>query len=127
MKSLWIEKPIKYDGTQLRSLFAYLNFQVLGNSVVGFRGACDVSLDHMVDGEDLLQNAQICGADMLHFIFEVFDEKLITGVLIQRLFAAIVQNKILLKTNNKFSLTREGDDLYWESKKLSISIATHSP
>lgn len=127
MKSLWIDKAINYDGTQLRSLFAYLNFQLLGNSIVSFRGECNVSLDHMVDGEDLLQNAQICGSDMLHFIFEIFDEKLITGVLVQRLFASLVQNKITLKTNKKFSLTRDGDDLYWDSKKLSISIATHSP
>ncbi len=127
MKTLWIDKHIDYDGTQLRSLFAYMGFELLGNSVVGFRGRCNVSPEHMVDGEDLLQKAKICGSDMVHFIFEIFDEKLITGVFVQRLFASIVQNKILEKTNGQISLTRKGDDLYWSSKKLSISIATHSP
>jgi hypothetical protein len=131
MKTLWIDQTIKYDGTQLRSLFAYLDHQILGNSVVAFRGACDVSFEHMVDGEDLLQEAQICGSDMLHFIFEIFDEKLITGVFVQRLFASIVQNKIMEKctknSNGKISLKREGDDLYLDDAKLSISIAAHSP
>jgi hypothetical protein len=132
MKTLWIDKTINYDGTQLRSLYAYLEHQLLGNSVVAFRGACDVSFEHMVDGEDLLQKAQICGSDMLHFIFEIFDEKLVTGVLIQRLFASIVQNKILEKSKGKIQLKRTGDDLYFldtagDDRKLSISIAAHSP
>lgn len=127
MKTLWIDKTIDYDGTQLRSLYAYLEHNTLGNSVVAFRGACNVSFDHMVDGEDLLQRAEIRGSDMLHFIFEIFDEKLITGVLVQRLFASMVQNKILSNSKGKFSLMRKGDDLYLEDRKLSISIATHSP
>lgn len=127
MKTLWIDKTINYDGTQLRSLYAYLEHNVLGNSAVAFRGACDVNFDHMVDGEDLLAKAQICGSDMLHFIFEIFDEKLITGVLVQRLFASLVQNKIYNKTKDKVLLRREGDDLYLDDKKLSISIAANSP
>lgn len=125
MKTLWIEKTINYDGTQLRSLYAYLEHKILGNSLVAFRGACDVSFQHMVDGEDLLQRAEIRGSDMIHFIFEIFDEKLITGVFIQRLFASLVQDKVFEKTKTK--LTRNGDDLYLNDKKLSISIATHSP
>ncbi len=127
MKTLWIDQTIKYDGTQLRSLYAYLEHNLLGNSVIAFRGACDVNFDHMVDGEDLLQRAQICGSDMLHFIFEIFDEKLISGVLIQRLFASMVQNKILQKYKNQILLKREGDDLYLDDRKLSISIAARSP
>lgn len=127
MKTLWIDQTIKYDGTQLRSLFAYLDHNILGNSVVAFRGACDVSFEHMVDGEDLLQKAQICGSDMLHFIFEIFDEKLITGVFVQRLFASLVQNKVFEKSKGKFFLKREGDDLYLNEGKLSISIAARSP
>jgi hypothetical protein len=127
MKTLWIDQTIKYDGTQLRSLFAYLDHNILGNSVVAFRGACDVSFEHMVDGEDLLQKAQICGSDMLHFIFEIFDEILITGVFVQRLFASLVQNKVFEKSKKEFFLKREGDDLYHNGGKLSISIAARSP
>lgn len=127
MKTLWIDKTMDYDGSQLRSLFGYLDHNILGNSVVAFRGSCNVSFDHMVDGEDLLERAEIRGSDMLHFIFEIFDEKLITGVLVQRLFASIIQNKVLEKSKGKFVLRRSGDDLYLDDKKLSISIAAHSP
>ena len=127
MKSLFLDQKIKYDGTQLRSLFAYLGHGVLGNSIVSFIGPCDVSFDHMVDGEDLLAQSKICGQEMLHFIIEIFDEKLSTGVSLQRLFASIVQAYIHERTNFKFQLTRDGDDLFWNNKKLSISIATTSP
>ena len=37
-------------------------------------------------------------------------------------------NSINLKDLNKeIILSREGDDIYWEGKKLSISVATKSP
>jgi len=124
MKTLLIDKKIAYDGTQLRSLFAYLDHNILGNSMVAFQGPCNVSFEHMVDGEDLLQQSAICGSDMVHFIIEVFDESLTTGVLIQRLLASQIQNYIYDKTGT--FLKREGDDLYLNDKKLSISIATVS-
>ncbi|MGE0634109.1 MAG: DUF366 family protein [Pseudobdellovibrionaceae bacterium] len=130
MKSLWIEKTIKYDGTQLRSLFAYLQHGVLGDSIVGFRGACEVTLDHMVDGEDLLAKSEIRGSDMLHFIVEVFDRPLWGAIAFQRLMAATmmeVLQKNLKDTNTKTQFTRRGDDIFWNEGKLSISIATRSP
>jgi hypothetical protein len=126
MKSYFIDKNIKYDGTQLRSLFAYLEYQILGNSIVSFIGPCDVSFEHMVDGEDLLAQSPIRGSEMLHFIVEIFDEKLSTAVSLQRLFASIAKDYISQKTNQKFPLARDGDDIFWEKKKLSISIATNS-
>lgn len=128
MKTLWIKKNFEYDGTQLRSLYAYLEHKVLGNSVISWRGACDVSFDHMVDGEDLLDQAIIRGSDMVHFIIEIFDQPLISGVYLQRLFANIVREVILKSSDQKnLEIVREGDDLYWKNKKLSISIATKSP
>ncbi|PIS11206.1 MAG: DUF366 domain-containing protein [Bdellovibrio sp. CG10_big_fil_rev_8_21_14_0_10_47_8] len=132
MQTKWIKKLSDqekiYDGTQLRSLFAYLRFQVLGDSCISWRGPCDVSFEHMVDGEDLLQQAQICGSDMVHFIFEIFDQSLMTGVLLQRLFASTVADVIHdLSGVKNLKLERQGDDLYWKGKKLSISIATRSP
>lgn len=122
----WLDQKEKYDGTQLRSLYSYLNHQLLGNSIVSWRGACDVSFEHMVDGEDLLDQSAIRGSDMLHFIVEVFDVSLLGGVFLQRLLASIVKD-VIETQNPKVKLLREGDDLYWERKKLSISIATSSP
>lgn len=126
MKSKWIENEIKYDGSQLRSLFAYLDHGVLGDSIVAWAGPCDVSFDHMVDGEDLLEKSFIRSNKMIHFVVEIFDEKLLTGVAIQRLLSTIVRD-IILKSHPQLSITRDGDDLYWDKKKLNVSIATSSP
>lgn len=124
MKKLFIPQKMKYDGTQLRPLFAYLDYKVLGDSVVSWVGACDIPFEHMIDGEDLLEKAEIRGAEMLHFIVELFDQDLFSAVCVQRLFASIVKDVLTEKT--KVSWSRKGDDLYFEDKKLSISIASKS-
>jgi len=130
MKNLWIDQKIKYDGSQLHSLYSYLNHKVLGDSIVSWVGACDVTLDHMVDGEDLLEKAQIKADQMLHFIIEKFDVQLFSGVCLQRLFAEIFisyiqKNSPVSKVTQK--IIRCGDDIYFEKKKFNISIATISP
>lgn len=128
MKTKWIQKIEKYDGAQLHSLHSYLKHHVLGDSAIAWRGPCEVSFEHMVDGEDLLDLAQIRGSDMVHFVIEVFDQKLMTGVLLQRLFASLVRDALYeLSPLRALQISRSGDDLYWKNKKLSISIATSSP
>jgi len=126
MKTLWIKKKINYDGTQLRTLYAYLEHGVLGPSMISFRGACDVSFDHMIDGEDLREQSQICGKDMLHFIVEIFHENLFSGVLLQRMIASLATDLVNEKSK-RIKIHRSGDDLYSkDKKKLSISIAASS-
>lgn len=129
METLFIEKKFAYDGSQLRSLFAYLDHRILGPSIVAWEGPCNIPKTHMVDGEDLLANAVIQGDEMLHFIIEVFDRDLFAGVAIQRLFASICKDYIQShsKIVNIETLKRDGDDIYLAEKKLSISIATKSP
>lgn len=128
MKIKWLKQTECYDGTQLRSLYAYLQHKILGDSVVAWRGACDVSFAHMVDGEDLLDQSAICGSDMIHFIFEIFEQNLMSGVLLQRLFANLVREVILeMSPIKNLPISRTGDDLYWKGRKLTISIATRSP
>lgn len=123
MKSKWITEKIKYDGTQLKSLFAYLEHGVLGDSIVSWVGPCQVSFDHMVDGEDLRERAAIRGGQMLHFVIEIFHQNLFSGVLLQRLFTSIVADEIFTATKGQVQMKRTGDDLYFKKKKLSISIA----
>ena len=128
MQTKWIDAVSKYDGKQLCSRFAYMEHGLLGNSIVAWRGPCDVGFESMVDGEDLLQRAKICGSDMVHFIVEVFDQRLLTAVALQRLLTCIVREQLeLLNPKLKGVLAREGDDLYFEKRKLSISVATVSP
>ncbi|MCB0393713.1 MAG: DUF366 family protein [Bdellovibrionales bacterium] len=128
MQSFWINETMIYDGSQLRSLFAYMEYEIMGDSIVSWRGGCDISRDHMVDGEDLLANAEIRGSDMIHFIVECFDSTLGAAVGYQRLFTNIVREAIY-ELNPKWEgqLQRDGDDLYFDKRKLSISIATVSP
>lgn len=123
MKYKWCEQKINYDGSQLKPLYSYVNHKLHGNSVVAFAGACDVSLDHMVDAEDFVVNASIKSDHMLHFIVEIFQPNLMLAVSLQRLLVSQAQN-LILQTGTK--LRREGDDLYLNDKKLSVSIASVS-
>jgi hypothetical protein len=130
MQSLYIKDKMTYDGTQLKSLFAYLTYGVLGNSIVSWVGPCDISFEHMVDGEDLLAKSPIEGSEMLHFIIEIFDRDLFSGVALQRLFASIIRDYLQETAHialGKNVLERDGDDIFWDDKKLNISIATKSP
>ncbi len=130
MQSHFLEQKFSYDGSQLRSLYGYLDHGVLGPSTISWIGKCDIPFSHMVDGEDLLAKAVIQGDEMLHFIIEFFDRDLFSGVAIQRLFASIMRDYLAAKAKsvlNGKELLRHGDDIYLEERKLSISIATKSP
>lgn len=129
MKTVFLEKSFGYDGTQLRPLFGYLDHGVLGDSIVAWVGSCDVGFAHMIDGEDLREKAAIRGGKMLHLIAEIFDRDLFAGVALQRLIAGIAID-LIHEMSPAFAagprLRRDGDDIYWDRKKLSISIASRS-
>jgi uncharacterized protein len=130
MQARFIDSTFAYDGSQLRSLFAYMNYGVLGDSVVSWVGPCDVSFEHMLDGEDLRAQSPIRGAMMTHFIVELFGANLVCGVAIQRLFSAMaidVLKKLSPLGEKVQELYRDGDDIFLGDNKLSISIATISP
>lgn len=130
MQTHFIEKKFAYDGSQLRSLYAYLEHGVQGPSIISWVGACSIPQEHMVDGEDLVANAVIRGDEMLHFIIEVFDRDLFSGVALQRIFASLAKDYIEVQAKSFFisqKLHRDGDDIYLGENKLSISIATKSP
>lgn len=124
MKTFFSDKKYDYDGSALSPLFSYLNYKIHGDSIVAFIGACDVSLDHMIDAEDFVVNAQIKSDVMLHFIVEMFGQNLMTAVSLQRLLVSIAQRILPQK------LRRDGDDLFLDgskgSLKLSVSIASVS-
>lgn len=125
-----LKDQFTYDGSQLRSLYAYMEHHLLGDSMIAWIGACDIPFEHMADGEDLLANAQIKGDKMLHFIIERFNTNLFSGVCLQRLLASVcieVLQELSPGGSKSDMLIREGDDIYLGEKKLSISIATQSP
>ena len=122
----FIEKKIKYDGSQLTSHFAYNNFGLLGDSIVAFIGPCDVQTTHMVDLEDVRQNLFIFSENMLHFIVEHFSYSLEHTVALQRLLITnLIQD--IEAHDPEIRLQRRGDDIFDDVCKLSVSIATRSP
>jgi hypothetical protein len=129
LKSQFLESQFRYDGTQLVSLWNYLQHKILGDSIVSWIGPCQISFEHMVDGEDLLAESAIAGDKMLHFIVEKFDCSLFAAVGLQRLLTSLALDTLrsVGKTEEVHNLTRDGDDIYLGGKKLSISIATQSP
>jgi len=126
MEKLFVEKEICYTGKELAPHWIYKNFNIQGDAIVSFIGECEVKLDSMVDIEDVLSNSPIYSKKMLHFIVEHFNIPLIEGVLRQRLLVAIARDVILARLPNPAELTRNGDDLYYNGGKLSVSIATKS-
>jgi len=125
MKYYWHEQPVTYDGTQLSSLYAYKNYSIQGDSVIGFRGNCHVRVEEMVDLADVKEAAYIYSTDMVHFIIEIFVLDLEKAIYKQRLFVTIVKETI--EEYVPAPIIRNGDDLYIDDKKLSVSIATLSP
>ena len=123
MKTQYLEQEIKYEGFQLAPHWIYKNFKIQGDATVAFCGECDVKLTEMVDIEDVINNEPIYSKSMLSFISEQFNVGLVEGVFRQRLLICIIKDAL---ERRGVKLVRSGDDLYWNDKKLTVSIATKS-
>ncbi len=123
MKTLLIDKEIKYEGWQLSPHWIYKNFKLQGDAIVAFMGECNVKLSEMVDIEDVINNEPIYSKNMLSFITEQFNVELTEGVFRQRLLICIIKEAL---EKRGIQLTRSGDDLFVNNKKLTVSIATKS-
>ena len=123
MKTLYIDKDIKYIGSQLAPHWIYRNFKIQGDAIVAFCGECEVKLTEMVDIEDVINNEPIYSKYMLSFISEQFGINLTEGVLRQRLLVTGIKEVL---ERRGIQVLRNGDDLLINGKKLSVSIATKS-
>lgn len=123
MKTLFIDKEIKYIGSQLAPHWIYKNFKIQGDAIVAFCGECEVKLTEMVDIEDVINNEPIYSKYMLSFISEQFNIGLVEGVLRQRLLMSTIKEAL---EKRGVIVRRDGDDLFINDKKLSVSIATKS-
>ena len=123
MKTLFIDNEIKYEGWQLCPHWIYKNFKLQGDAIVAFVGECEVKLTEMVDIEDVINNEPIYSKLMLSFISEQFNVGLVEGVFRQRLLISKIKEAI---EKRGFVVTRDGDDLFFDDKKLTVSIATKS-
>lgn len=123
MKTIYTDKEIKYVGTQLAPHWIYKNFKVQGDAIVAFCGECEVKITEMVDIEDVLNNEPIYSKCMLSFITEQFNIGLVEGVFRQRLLICCIKEAL---EKRGYKVLRNGDDLFLDDKKLTVSIATKS-
>ena len=130
MKSLFIDKEIKYIGSQLAPHCIYKNFHVLCDAIVSCIGEVDVKITEMVDIEDVISNSPIYSKKMVNFIIEQFGISLSECVLRQRFLICIIIEELRIILKDKFQIRRSGDDIFvninGKDKKLSVSIATKS-
>ncbi len=122
MISKLLPNSIKYDGSQIAPLWAY-GMGIKGDSIVVFHGPMDVTPDNMKDLEDRKAGKTIQGDDLIHIIVERFDSpsSMRLAYYMQRLLIVCVMD-VLGKHGIK--TTRNGDDLFINDGKLTVSIAT---
>jgi hypothetical protein len=126
-------KTIEYNGSQLSPLWAYTNLDVLGDSIISFRGPCNITEEFMVDMEDKRKHSTIASSDMLHFLVELFGVSLNETVLAQRLLVTVVTELLRDTAYEDAEIEREYDNIYAaaltqkDRAKLSVSVATVSP
>lgn len=126
LKTKFIPQIIDYDGSQISSHWIFKNFNLIGDVLISFRGKCEVNFEKMLDLINLKKKSPISSEDMLHFLGEFFERDLVKGIFLQRLLI-ITMKETLEKLKKGIFIQREGNDLYFKKKKLTISIATLSP
>lgn len=128
MQIRWIDDEVTYDGGPLRSHWILRRTGIVGDALVAFRGPCRLPPAEMADLEDLLAGSEIAGSDMVHFLWEIFDEgDLLLAIHRQRLLGATALEVLRARVPELPGAWRDGDDVFVDGRKLSISIATRSP
>ena len=123
MNTIFVQEKIKYTGKELSPHWIYKKFNRMGDSICAFLGEVEVKLTEMVDIEDVIDNSPIYSKEMLNFIVEIFEIPLTQAVYIQRLLITTIKEEL---ENRGFFIKRDGDDLFFEDGKLTVSIATKS-
>lgn len=119
-----LDEALEYTGRELRSGWVRGRTGLAGDAAAGFVGPCGVANDDLVDLDDALAGEFIRAASMAHVIVEHGECDLETAVLRQRLLVCILCE---LLGEKGFRVTRKGDDVFFDSRKLTVSIAAPGP
>jgi hypothetical protein len=112
-----------YTGLELRSGWVAERTGLAGDAAAAFIGPCDVPTAHLVDLDDARAGFFIRAASMVHVIIEHPGCPLALAVLRQRLLVCILA-EVLAPAG---TIRRAGDDLYYNERKLTVSIAAPGP
>ena len=119
-----INEIFEYDGSQINPSWAFQEFGIYGSSIITWIGPVNITPDNLKDFADV--GLEIKSNNMINFICEFFDQQppnMRVAYLRQRLLVMIFRE---ILTENGVKTTREGDDIFVDKKKLSISIASVS-
>lgn len=124
-------KSSTYDGSQLSSQYASQNYDIIGNSILIFRGGMKLSPKEMVDIKDIqreshLADILISSSDSLHFIIEEFDIQPPNMEVEYYRLRILTQVVIELLQSKGLKVTRHGTDIFIGEKKLNVGIASIS-
>lgn len=119
-----IDEIFEYDGSQIDPSWAFQEFGVYGSSIVTWIGPVNITPDNLKDFADV--GLEIKSNYMANFICEFFDQQppnMRVAYLRQRLLVMIFRE---ILTEYGVQTSREGDDIFVDGRKLSISIASIS-
>lgn len=119
-----LRKEAAYTGRELRSGWVERMSGYSGDAAVGFIGPCGVANEDLVDLDDARAGEFIRAASMAHVIVEHPDCGLETAVLRQRLLVCLLCERL---EERGARVRRRGDDVFFDSRKLTVSIAAPGP
>lgn len=119
-----IDEIFAYDGSQINPSWAFQEFGIYGSSIITWIGPVNITPDNLKDFADV--GLEIKSDNMVNFICEFFDQQptnMRIAYLRQRLLVMIFRE---ILTEKGIITKREGDDIFVDNRKLSISIASIS-
>ena len=119
-----IDDIFEYDGSQINPSWAFQEFGIYGSSIITWIGPVNITPDNLKDFADV--GLEIKSDNMANFICEFFDQQppnMRIAYLRQRLLVMIFRE---ILTEYGVTTKREGDDIFVDDRKLSISIASVS-
>ena len=119
-----VDDIFEYDGSQINPSWAFNEFGIYGSSIITWIGPVNITPDNLKDFADV--GLEIKSNYMVNFICEFFDQQptnMRIAYLRQRLLVMIFREVL---TEKGVKTTREGDDIFVDGRKLSISIASIS-
>lgn len=119
-----LEEEIVYTGRELRSGWVAAQTGLVGDSAAGFVGPCHVANEDLVDLDDARAGTFINAASMAHIIIEHPGCGLETMVWRQRMLVALLCE---ILGENGLDVHRSGDDIFFDERKLTVSIAAPGP
>jgi hypothetical protein len=124
IKHKHIDKKFEYNGSQINPSWAFKTFGIKGSSIITWCGPMNITPNNMKDFADV--GLEIKGNEMLHCMSEFFDiqpANIRMAYMRQRLLVLIFKEEL---SKMGVESTRDGDDIFVNGAKLTVSIASVS-